>query len=152
MKKLLLAVALIAGIAISGIAQEVGLRFGGSNGLGGVAVDGVFSIGKFSRVHADVAFWDGYMGVDALWDFIYRPLGEEAFNWYVGVGPSTLIGDQFWLGASGEVGLEYRFSQVPIALGLDWRPTFWIIDDTRFGADSFGLNIRWVFGGNGGAK
>jgi len=146
MRKLILTIALIAGIAFTSNAQEVGLRFGGSNGLGGVAVDGVFSMGQFSRVHADLAFWDGYMGLDALWNFIYRPLGEEAFNWYVGVGPSTLIGNEFWLGASGEVGLEYRFKEVPIALGLDWRPTFWIIDDTHFGANSFGLNVRWVFG------
>ncbi|WP_439184305.1 hypothetical protein [Carboxylicivirga taeanensis] len=149
MNKLLLVVALVAGMALSSNAQEVGLRFGGSNGLGGVAIDGVFSMGQFSRVHADLAFWDSYMGVDALWDFIYRPLGEEAFNWYVGVGPSILIGDEFWLGASGEIGLEYKFSQVPLALGVDWRPTFWLFDDTRFGADSFGLNIRWVFGSAG---
>lgn len=33
-----------------------------------------------------------------------------------------------------------------IALGVDWRPYFKIIDDTSFGADGFGLNVRWVFG------
>ncbi|MCT4588973.1 MAG: hypothetical protein N4A71_14210 [Carboxylicivirga sp.] len=148
MKKLIFILFLGFGL-ISANAQEVGLRFGGSNGLGGVAVDGVFSMGQFSRVHADVAIWDGYLGVDALWDFIYRPLGEEAFNWYVGFGPSTLIGDEFWLGASGELGIEYKFKEVPLALGADWRPTFWLVEDTTFGVDSFGLNIRWVFGDSG---
>ena len=24
------------------------------------------------------------VGIDVLWDFLYRPLGDEAFNWYVG--------------------------------------------------------------------
>ena len=150
MRRLFFVTALLAIVALSSNAQEVGLRFGGSNGLGGVAVDGVFTMGQFSRVHADVAFWDGYMGIDALWNFIYRPLGEEAFNWYVGVGPSTLIGNEFWLGASGEIGLEYRFKEVPLALGFDWRPTFWLIDDTNLGVDSFGLNVRWVFGSSYG--
>ena len=48
-------------------------------------------------------------------------------------------------GISGEIGLEYRFSSVPIAIGADWRPTLWVVGETKFGADSFGLNIRFVF-------
>jgi len=77
---------------------------------------------------------------------IYKPLGGEAFDWYLGVGPTAIIGDIFRLGAAGEIGLEYGFNSVPIVIGADWRPTFWIIDETGFGADSFGLNVRWRFG------
>jgi len=127
-------------------AQEVGIRFGGVNGGGGAAIDAVFGVGS-SRIHADVGFFKESVGADVLWDLIYKPLGGEAFNWYLGVGPSVTIGDPFWLGVAGELGLEYRFNGVPIVLGLDWRPTFWVIEDTRFGADSFGLNARWNFGG-----
>lgn len=129
-------------------AQELGIRFGGVNGGGGAAVDGIFTLGQFSRVHADVGFFQSSMGIDALWDFVYNPLGAEALNWYAGVGPSLLIGDDIGLGVSGEIGLEYRFTSAPITLGLDWRPTFWIIDNTKIGVDSFGLNVRYVFGGN----
>ena len=64
----------------------------------------------------------------------------------MGAGPSTFIGDEFWLGLSGEIGLEYRFATVPIAIGADWRPTMWLVKETKFGADSFGLNVRYVFG------
>lgn len=64
-------------------AQELGVRFGDVSG-GSVAVDGVFSTSKFSRIHADVSFGNG-AGIDILWDFLYRPLPGEAFNWYVGV-------------------------------------------------------------------
>jgi hypothetical protein len=127
-------------------AQEVGIRFGGVNGGGGAAIDAVFGVGS-SRIHADLGFYNEAVGIDILWDLLYKPLGGEAFNWYLGVGPTATIGDPFWLGVAGELGLEYRFNGVPIVLGLDWRPTFWIIDDTRFGADSFGLNARWNFGG-----
>ena len=124
-------------------AQEVGIRFGQVVG-GNVAIDAMFSAGEFSRIHADVSFGSG-VGVEALWDFLYRPLGGEAFNWYVGVGPSLVIDSPFFLGVSGEVGLDYHFNGAPIAIGVDWRPTLWIIETTDFAADGFGLNIRYVF-------
>lgn len=126
-------------------AQEIGIRLGGNNGFGGAAIDGVFNTG-LGRIHGNLGFYDGGAGVDALWDFIVQPISGEAFSWYAGAGASTYIGNDFYLGASGEIGLEYRFNTVPIVLGLDWRPTFWIVTDTRFGADSFGLNVRWDFG------
>lgn len=145
-KKLSFILAIVAGMFLTTNAQEVGIRFGGTNGAGGAAIDGVFSVGQFSRIHADLGFYKGGVGIDALWDFLVKPLGSEAFNWYLGVGPSTYIGSDFWLGVSGEIGLEYRFETVPIAIGLDWRPTIWILTETKFGADSFGLNVRYVFG------
>jgi len=145
LRSLLAVLVIVIGGALSSNAQEIGVRFGGTNGAGGVAIDGVFSAGKLSRIHADLGFYKGGVGIDALWDFLYKPLGGEAFNWYLGAGLSSYIGDDFQIGASGEAGLEYRFNQVPIAIGADWRPTLWITN-TRFGADSFGLNIRYVFG------
>ena len=126
-------------------AQEIGIRFGEVSG-GNVAVDAVFSTSQYNRIHADASFGNGF-AVDVLWDFIYSPLGGEAFNWYLGAGPYTKIGDPFQLGVVGEVGLEYRFNNVPLALGVDWRPFFRIIDDTDVGVKGFGLNVRWVIGG-----
>jgi hypothetical protein len=128
-------------------AQEVGLRFGDVLG-NSVAIDGVFGLGQFSRIHADVSFGDRGVGIEALWNPLYRPLGDEAFHWYVGVGPSLLLGDPFILGVSGEIGLEYKFNAVPIVLGLDWRPRVDIVEVTDFNPGGFGLNIRYAFGSN----
>lgn len=143
MKKSLLIASLLL-VSILGFSQEAGIRFGDVVG-NDVAVDLVFQSGKFNRIHADVSFGHG-VGVEALWDLMYRPLGQSPLNWYVGVGGTMLIDDPFLLGVSGEIGLEYRFAGVPIALGLDWRPTFYIIEDTDFRAEGFGFNARWVFG------
>ena len=66
----------MSGCALTTKAQEIGVRFGGINGYGGAAVDAVFSGGQFNRIHADLGFYKGGMGIDALWDFIYRPLGS----------------------------------------------------------------------------
>lgn len=126
--------------------QEAGIRFG--NALGNkssVAIDGVFGLGKYSRIHADVSFGNG-VGVEALWDFLYRPLSNSPINWYVGAGPSLYLGNPFALGASGEIGLEYRFEGIPLVIGADYRPTFIIIENTNF-SNSFGFNVRYVFGG-----
>ncbi|MEB2776611.1 outer membrane insertion C- signal [Algoriphagus sp. D3-2-R+10] len=125
-------------------AQEVGLRFGNFYG-NNVAIDGVFALGEFSRIHADVSFGNGGVGIDALWNPIYRPVGASEFNYYLGFGPSLFIGDPFGLGVAGEIGIEYAFDDVPIVIGADWRPTFRLIEDTDFFADVFGLNVRWRF-------
>ncbi|MFN9326917.1 MAG: hypothetical protein ACK6A5_16185 [Flavobacteriales bacterium] len=143
MKKLLLLIALVA-LGRMSTAKELGIRFGDVLG-NSVAVDGLFQVGEFSRVHADLSFGDG-VGIEALYDFLYRPLGADGFHWYVGAGPSMLIDDPFYLGFSGELGLDYHFDQVPISLSLDWRPTFWIIEKTSFRAEGFGLNVRYCFG------
>ena len=144
MKKILLVSALIlSGIFISN-AQELGVRFGNISG-GNVAIDGIFSTGEFSKIHADVSFGNG-VGIDVLWDFLYRPINGEAFKWYVGAGPYTFIGDPFQLGVIAEIGLDYHFNKVPISISADWRPFFRIVENTDFGAEGFGVNVRYVFG------
>lgn len=142
--KLLVVVAIVVGTALSSNAQELGIRFGDISG-GNVALDALFSTGEFSRIHADISFGDG-VGIDVIWDFLYRPLGGEAFNWYAGVGPYVWIDDPFWLGVVGELGLEYRFNSIPISLSGDWRPSFSLIDKTDFHAGGFGFNVRYIFG------
>jgi hypothetical protein len=138
---------LIAIFSIVGLfqtnAQEIGIRFGEMTG-NNVAIDGIFSLGEFSRIHANLSFGEDGVGIDALYDFLYEPLGD-GFNWYVGAGPSLFINDPFYLGVSGEIGIEYHFNNAPIAIGLDYRPTFWIIEETDFEAGGFGLNVRYVF-------
>lgn len=144
------ALLLIGGFVSLQAQTEIGVRFGNVTG-GNAAVDGVFSVGQFSRVHANVSFggnnkWGTDLGIDALWDFIYRPIEGEAFNWYVGAGPFIGLGNKFSLGAVGEIGIEYRFN-IPLSLSIDYRPAFRLIDTTEFDAGGFGFNVRYVLDG-----
>lgn len=143
MRKLILSVICFSIFSTTTYAQEIGIRFGDVTG-GEVAIDAVFSSGKYSRLHADVSFGNG-VGIDLLWDFIYRPLGDDGINWYLGVGPNTYLSSPFSLGVVGEIGLEYRFKDTPIIIGADWRPNLVVIETTDFLADRFGLNIRYDF-------
>lgn len=143
MKKLIVLSAIFFTSLSVASAQELGIRFGDVLG-NDVAVDGIFALGEFSRLHADVSFGND-VGIEVLYDFFYKPLGDTpGLNWYIGVGPSLYLSDPVFLGASGEIGLEYHFD-FPMAIGADWRPTFWIIEETDFRGDSFGLNVRYVF-------
>lgn len=148
MKRIVLLIAFVAASLTLTQAQELGLRFGSFTGKGGVAVDGIFSTGEFSRIHADVSFGGG-VGVDLLWDFIYRPLGDEAFNWYLGAGPFLYLpfneDYNFGLGAIAELGISYTFNSVPISLSADWRPYFRLLETTNVSFGGFGLNVRYVF-------
>ena len=125
-------------------AQEIGIRAGDVVG-GSVAIDALFSAGKFSKIHAGVSFGNG-VGIEALWDIIYRPLGGEALNWYVGFGPSLRLDDDFLFGASGEIGLAYNFRNIPLSISTDYRPTLEIVENTGFNWGGWGFNLRYVFG------
>ena len=139
MKKILLTILVIIGLTQFTQAQEVGVRFGDAFG-GHYAVDA-----RFSGLHADVSFGNSGVGLEVLWDLLYQGLGEKGFDWYVGAGLSSFLGDPFQLGITGEVGLEYHFD-FPIAIGADWRPSFIFIDHTDFEGGWFGFNVRYVFG------
>jgi hypothetical protein len=145
MRKLFVVTALIMVSSIYSSAQELGVRLGNVS-AGNVAIDAVFTTSKLSRIHTDLSFGEGGMGIDVLWDFIYKPLGEEAFNWYAGVGPYMQIDDPFWFGVAGEIGLEYKFAGAPVALGIDWRPALSIVETTDLHFEGFGINIRYIFG------
>jgi len=128
-------------------AQELGIRAGAYSGNGGVAADAVFATSKFSRVHMDLSFGQG-VGTDVLFDFLYRPVGGEAFNWYMGVGPYAYLpfdaSGNIALGAVGEIGLLYAFNSIPFTLSVDWRPYFRLIQTTDIFYGGFGVNIRYV--------
>ena len=126
-----------------GLAQEIGVRFGDivANDF---AIDGTLDLYR-GRLHGDVSFGSGRVGVEVLYDFLYRELCGEAIYWYVGVGGFTSFGDPFYVGASGEAGAEYRFQRIPLVVGFDWRPALRIVENMSFFTDRFGINVRWSF-------
>jgi hypothetical protein len=142
MKKLLVLASFVL-CSYAGFSQEIGARWGEVLG-NDIALDMMLRSGDGHRLHADLSFGNDF-GLELLWNVI-RPLGNSNLNWYIGLGPSMLFSENFLLGISGELGLEYRFAKLPLAIGADWRPTFFIIDETEFESGGFGVNARFVFG------
>jgi len=141
MKKLL-TVILLAFISLQfASSQELGIRAGNVVG-GNAAIDFVMPF-KAGRLHADISFGNG-VGIEALYDFLFNEIGS-GFYYYVGIGAYAVISDPFHLGIVAEAGLEYRFEGAPVAVGIDWRPSFQILENTNFYVNGFGVNARYVF-------
>ena len=88
-------------------AQEVGLRFGDMDG-NNIGIDAVIPI-ESRRIHTTVSFGDN-VGLDVLYDFVVAPVFKNSgFNYYAGIGLTSLFASEFKLGVMGELGFEYRF-------------------------------------------
>ena len=124
-------------------AQEVGVRFGDMDG-NNIAIDATIPI-KYKRIHTTVSFGDN-VGLDVLYDFAVNPvIKNSGFNYYAGVGLTTLFASDFKLGVMGELGFEYRFRSIPLVAGLDYRPAVIVIEKMDFIYANFGFNFRYAF-------
>jgi len=100
--------------------------------------------------------WRGFE-VTGLYELHNQAFNAERLKWYIGFGGHV----GFWngdhapwgdpdksytvIGIDGILGLEYSFSEVPINIGLDWKPSFNLWGYTAFWADGGALSIRYIF-------
>lgn len=123
--------------------QEIGLRFGEMTG-NNVAIEGAISWQE-TRIHSNISFGDT-VGIDFVFNFVFLPVFEiDNFYYYLGIGITSIFGNNFYLGGLGEVGVEYRFVNSPIALGLDYKPAVLVLPKTDYVWTNIGFNIRYVF-------
>jgi len=72
--------------------------------------------------------------------------GASGLNWLVGIGPAIAFGnDKTEVAIRPKAGLEYKISNVPLALSFDWRPMFWLSDGGGSNVGRFGLGFKFVF-------
>ncbi|HEX2920705.1 MAG TPA: hypothetical protein VHO50_06030 [Bacteroidales bacterium] len=101
--------------------------------------------------------WGGFV-VTGLFE-AHRPLADvNNLKWFYGAGAH--IG--FWnssssrtwgnsgtsytvVGIDGILGVEYSFGEIPINIGLDWKPAFNIIGYSGVWADGAAFSIRYIF-------
>lgn len=130
-------------LGMNALAQEVGVRFGDMDG-NNIAIDGVIPVGEH-RIHSSLSFGDN-VGLDVIYDFAVNPVfGNSGFYYYAGIGLTSLFASEFKLGVMGELGFEYQFRSVPIAAGLDYRPSVIVLESMDFVYANFGFNFRYRF-------
>jgi len=126
-------------IQVSG--YELGIRLGSWGGAG-ASVDGIINLGQ-NRIHADLGFFQEAFTIEAFYDWNF-PIAE-GFSFYPGLGGGMAFTDAgFVLGIGGELGFEYAFD-IPLSIGLDWRPMILLVNVSEFGYNYAGLNIRYRF-------
>jgi hypothetical protein len=96
--------------------------------------------------------------VTGLYEYQKRAFDTPGLNWYYGYGGHLAFGGFYEghpfyekdvsytiIGVDGIVGIEYNFNEIPINIGLDWKPAFHIIGYTGFRGDIAAFSIRYIF-------
>jgi hypothetical protein len=159
MKKLFtiicLTVVATLGIYSTSSAQDyrnaIGGRFGTANGI---TFKTTLGGNKMLDLIANFRSNDGYkyFRVTGLYE-IYNPIqGADGLNWYYGlggtVGSRTRKFDdknQAYISVDGVLGLDYKFTEAPLNLSLDWKPAIELAPGTNFDSSGLGLSIRFTF-------
>jgi hypothetical protein len=84
---------------------------------------------------------------------VHNPIASaEGLQWfwgaggYVGFNAQKDIANRQLLGAQGVVGLDYKFTNLPLNLSIDWKPELNIVDNINFEPSAIGLTMRFTFG------
>jgi len=100
--------------------------------------------------------WGGF-DFTGLYEVHNRVFDVEGLRWFYGFGAhiGSYNGDHAeWgepatrylvFGGDGIIGIEYIFSEVPVNIGLDWKPVLNLTGYPGFWADGGALSIRYIF-------
>ena len=145
MKKLILVVAAVLGLAVVAAAQPraIGIRAGY-----GAELSYQHTLGGNNFGEIDLGWSQGAFSAGLSYDFQICPLGP--LNFYLGPQVSMFLNSAegttaFVLGAGAHIGLEYCFPSIPLQLSLDWKPTFVFVPLTTFAWSTPALGIRYLF-------
>jgi len=146
MKKAFLILIAVFSITLFAGAQDynngIGIRGGYYNGLtfkhfisSGSALEGLL----FSSVGR------GGFELTGLYEKHKNAFDVDRLNWYYGGGAHIGFYDMNVVGIDFILGIEYNISEIPVNIGLDWKPSFDIIGDSQFWGDGAALSIRYIF-------
>ena len=161
MKKILFTLLIVASIcsltAVS--AQEyktaLGVRLSSSAAMVNNSVSFKQFISDKSAIEALFSFGDP-LALGAILEF-HKPLAPSGLSYFYGAGGyisfikntnvatgKTSTDPNF--GTQGVIGLDYKFSNVPLNLSLDWKPELNIVSDINFEPAAIGFTARFTFG------
>jgi hypothetical protein len=161
MKKFILpamiAVSLVAVTALN--AQDYKTALGVRLSSASAAVNNSISIKHFINDRAAIeglfSFGDP-LAFGAMLE-IHKPLAASGLSWFYGGGgylsflktynvnqQKNEIDPNF--GAMGVLGLDYKFTNVPLNLSLDWKPELNLVSDINFEPAAVGFTARFTLG------
>ncbi|MBI5857309.1 MAG: hypothetical protein HZB42_06630 [Sphingobacteriales bacterium] len=161
MKKIFFAFLLMTGIGLvqDASAQDyktaLGVRLSSSAAIVNNSVTFKQFISEKTAIEALFSFGDP-LALGAILEF-HKPLSPAGLRYYYGAGGyigfikntnvatgKTSTDPNF--GAQGVIGLDYKFSNVPLNLSLDWKPELNIVSDINFEPAAIGFTARFTFG------
>lgn len=96
------------------------------------------------------------IALGALIEF-HKPLASEGLSYYYGAGGYISFVKTFDpvkqrnetdpnFGGQGVIGLDYKFSNIPLNISLDWKPELNLVSDINFEPAAIGFTARFTFG------
>lgn len=128
----------------------LGIRLSNTSPTVNNSVSGKYFVTNATAIEGLISFGSRF-GLGGLLE-IHRPLNVTGLRWFYGAG--GYVGfesdpSQTYLGPAGIIGLDYKFTNVPINLSIDWKPELDIIPDINFVPDAFALSVRFTFASKG---
>ncbi|SOE21693.1 hypothetical protein SAMN06298216_2149 [Spirosomataceae bacterium TFI 002] len=156
MKKPLITIVLLLSISLAGTAQyqsAFGLRYNGGLGL-----TGKFNVKNNNALEAILTGYGNGVNLTMLWEKHMSAFSSSKWRWYVGPGGHmgywTSGYNKKWrpyayesginVGLDGIVGLEHTFSEIPLNISIDWKPSLNLIPSPNLGINNIGVSGRFV--------
>lgn len=120
-----------------------GVRLSNSSPTLSSAISGKYFATDKTAIEGIVA-WGNRFGIGALLE-IHNKFNTPGLSWFYGGGAYVGFQDgDTYLGPTGIVGLDYKFTNAPVNLSLDWKPELDFLPDINFVPDAFAFTIRFV--------
>jgi hypothetical protein len=155
MKRFVITLIMAMNIAVLASAQEyktaLGLRGGFSSGL----TIKHFTSHKAAFEGLLTTRWQGFV-ITGLYEIHNKAFDVNRLKWYYGGGAhigfyngnyvywGTYGTDYTIVGIDGILGLEYTFSEIPINIGIDWKPVLNLVGYSGLWSEG-GISVRFVF-------
>lgn len=153
MKPLLLIAIFSTGFIVNAFAQSdapdpnyrlgLGIRLSNAMPTLSSSITGKYFVTDRSAVEGLISFGSRF-GIGGLLE-IHKPTNIDGLKWFYGAGAYVgwENGDTF-LGPTGILGLDYKFTNAPINLSLDWKPELDFLPEINFVPDAFALSVRFA--------
>ena len=132
----------------------LGIDFGDGPTLVGPSLRHHFS--RNTALQAEVLFGGNTTVIQGFLQYNAPVKGAAGLDWYLGGGPKVQIYDKnrYFFDDNYTavylvpmVGLDYKLSGAPLAIGFDWRPSIYVGDNSFLGTEAgrFGVAFRFIF-------
>ncbi|OQP60478.1 hypothetical protein A3860_33370 [Niastella vici] len=120
-----------------------GVRLSNSSPTLSSAISAKYFATDKTAIEALVA-WGNRFGLGGLIE-IHNKFNTPGLSWFYGGGVYVGFQDgDTYFGPTGIAGLDYKFTNAPVNLSLDWKPELDILPKINFVADAFALTIRFA--------
>ncbi len=149
MKKLLASIIITFIITATAMAQEsnsyknaIGVRLGSNVPAIKSGITYKHFIGS-NALEGIISFGDG-VGICGLYE-IHKPLSGENLQWLYGAGAYVNFSSTSKVGLAGIIGVDYKFTNIPLNLTVDWKPELNIVSVAGFEGAGVGFSARFTF-------